>query len=367
MVVHNVYFNDEQLLSNAQIQSQIEVLNEDFRAVNVEPTDLVFHYRELYADMEINFVLADQDPQGNPHSGIIRRETEIPGIGGSFTEQRRDLCYDTQGGSSAWCTDCYLNIWVADLGENIEGLAGIGIFPSQIASGEVPRAEDGVYIQYDNFGRGGSAEPPYNLGRTCTHEVGHYLNLLHLWGPSTPPDNCPPSVCCPDPQYDDLVDDTGKQTTTYAGQCPNTGGTLNSCPGTSDPDNYQNFMGYVEDACALMFTQGQKERVWSALQTFRPGLLNTNCTTDICLVGTNTPQATNGLFENVRWMDGELRGEALEPGLSWRLYNTLGQPIDFWKTEVTGRFNHKLSAANAGVYFLVVSKGKLRQVQKIIF
>ena len=126
-----------------------------------------------------------------------------------------------------------------------------------------------VYIQYDRFGRGGTATTPYDLGRTCTHEIGHYLNLLHPWGNVVPPPNCSPGICCSDPVYDDLVDDTEKQTWTYAGLCP--GGNQDSCPGLGGPDNYQNFMGFVEDACAIMFTQGQKNRVWEALQTYRPG------------------------------------------------------------------------------------------------
>lgn len=364
VVVHNVYFNDAQRLTEAQINSQIAVLNEDFRAANADldgGDGVIFWYQNKFADMEINFVLADQDPLGNPHSGIIFKPTMTAGIGSNFTDGRRNLCYDDLGGSSAWCTDCYLNIWVADL--DFDGLAGIGIFPTAIASGEVPRAEDGVYIQYDRFGRGGTAAAPYDLGRTCTHEIGHYLNLLHLWGNVTPPPNCSPGICCPDPVYDDLVDDTEKQTRTYAGLCP--GGLQDSCDGLGGPDNYQNFMGFVEDACALMFTQGQKDRVWDALQTYRPGLLNPDCIAQ-CVVGTNEPQQVDHLFRIVNLRSGELVLEALESELHWTLYNVLGQEVTSWDSELKGITTRQVPVAVAGVHFLVAETGMLRQVRRIV-
>ncbi|WP_052331334.1 M43 family zinc metalloprotease [Lewinella cohaerens] len=361
VVVHNVYYNDAQRLTETQIQSQIAVLNEDFRSANADLDQVINWYQNKVADMEINFVLADQDPLGNPHSGIIFSPTSIDGIGNDFTNGRRNLCYDDLGGSSAWCTDCYLNIWVADL--DFSGVAGVGIFPTEIASGEVPRAEDGVYIQYDRFGRGGTATAPYDLGRTCTHEIGHYLNLLHPWGNVSPPPNCNPSICCPDPVYDDLVDDTEKQTWTYAGLCPS--GFQDSCPGNGGPDNYQNFMGFVEDACAIMFTQGQKDRVWDALQTYRPGLLNPDCI-EQCVVGTKTPQQVDNLFKLIYSLHGELTLEALAPDLDWTLYNALGQEVSSWRSELAGGFTQQISGVVSGVHFLVVQKGILLQVRKVV-
>ncbi len=361
VVVHNVYFNENQQLSNAQINSQIEVLNEDFRAANAGLGAVINWYQNKIADMEINFVLADQDPLGNPHPGIIFKSTSIDGIGTTFTDGRRNLCYDDLGGSSAWCTDCYLNIWVADL--NFDGVAGIGIFPTEIASGEVPRAEDGVYIQYDRFGRGGTTTAPYDLGRTCTHEIGHYLNLLHLWGNVTPPLICNVAICCFDPVYDDLVADTEKQTRTYAGLCP--GGNQDSCPGIGGPDNYQNFMGFVEDACAIMFTQGQKARAWDALETYRPGLLNPDCIAQ-CVVGTKEIHEVNNLFKLVTSLQGELVLEALVPDLHWTLYNVLGQEVASWESDFTGGFTRQVPVAVAGIHFLVAQKGGLLQVRKVV-
>ena len=242
-------------------------------------------------------------------------------------------------------------------------MAGIGIFPTEIASGEVPRAEDGVYIQYDRFGRGGPATAPYDLGRTCTHEIGHYLNLLHLWGNVTPPPNCNPGTCCPDPVYDDLVADTEKQVWTYAGLCPS--GFQDSCPGNGGPDNYQNFMGFVEDACAVMFTQGQKDRVWNALQTYRPGLLNPDCI-EQCVVGTKTPQQVNNLFKLIYSLHGELMLEALTPDLDWGLYNVLGQEVASWRSELAGGFTQWVPIAVEGMHFLVAQKDGARQVRKVL-
>ena len=359
VVVHVVWRTGEEQQAAERVASQIEVLNEDFRGLNTDLAQVHPVFQGITADMEINFVLATEDPQGQPHSGIIERQTSEADLAG-FVGGRRRLCYNDLGGSTAWCTACYLNIWVADLNFNISGLAGIGIFPTQVADGEVPAEEDGVYIQYDRFGRGGELEAPYNLGRTCTHEIGHYLNLLHPWGTGTPPEIC--SDCCGDPLYDDFVEDTPFQVDTYFGECP--GPAANSCDGGSD--NVQNFMGFGTDNCALMFTEGQKARAWEALQTFRAGFLQEDCR-EACLVNSVTltveePQ----LFAVLQNGTGLPRWEALLPDLRWELYLSNGQLVKSGYEALSGSVSWTLDDLADGLYFLRATHQGSWQTTKLL-
>lgn len=363
VVVHNVWRTEDQQISIEQVQSQIDVLNEDFRALNADLADVHFPFQSRVADMEINFVLATEDPMGQPHSGFIQRQTNESNLSG-FLGGRRKLCYDDLGGSSAWCTACYLNIWVAEL--NIEQVAGIGIFPTDIASGEVPAAEDGIYIQPDRFGRGGNLESPYDLGRTCTHEIGHYLNLFHPWGANTPPLDCVPSECCDDPAYDDFVEDTPFQISTYLGECPGVG--ANSCvitPG-DETDNVQNFMGLSPDNCIFMFTEGQKARVWEALQTYRTGFLASDCLKS-CMVSTDTETPRLDHLLLVRQQGTSmLYIETLSPKVRWELFSGDGKQISAGFQEFPGEVQINHQDLPTGLYFLRARQGDDWQVTKLL-
>ncbi|MEL6658758.1 MAG: zinc-dependent metalloprotease [Bacteroidota bacterium] len=347
VVVHVVWRTEEERLAVDRVASQIEVLNEDYRRLNLDIEDVHFAFQGVTADMEINFVLATEDPEGQPHSGIVERQTSETNLAG-FTGGRRRLCYNDLGGSTAWCTSCYLNIWVADL--NLDGVAGIGIFPTQIADGEVPADEDGVYIQPDRFGRSTNPEGPFDLGRTCTHEIGHYLNLLHLWGVETPPADC--NDCCGNPAYDDFVDDTPFQVETHAGECP--GPFTNTCVTVPNdrPDNVQNFMGFGTDECALMFTEGQKVRVWDALQTYRPGFLLEDCR-KACMVSTTDFAAEQTNLVLIRHNGGrEPALETLVPGVDWELYRVDGQLVKSGQQELMGTVPWNLLNIEQGLYLL---------------
>lgn len=364
VVVHVVWRTEEQRPDEDRVRSQIDVLNEDFRKLNSDISDVYPLFRGRAADLEINFVLATEDPQGQAHPGIITRQTTDANIAALAPDGRRKLCYDDLGGSSAWCTECYLNIWVADLG--LEAVAGIGIFPTQIASGEVPGAEDGVYIQPGRFGRDDNLEEPYHLGRTCTHEVGHYFNLLHPWGAETPPADCIPSVCCDDPAYDDAVDDTPSQISLYVGECP--GVTVNSCISSpvEEPDNAQNFMGFSADNCSLMFTEGQKIRVWDAIATYRTGFLADDCLKS-CLVNTaNEPVLVDDLFRILRNGSSQPRLQVLTDGLQWELYGINGQIMQSGQQNQAGELALSYSNLAAGVYLLQARKGDEWQRAKLL-
>jgi hypothetical protein len=239
VVVHVLYRTSTENISDAQIQSQITVLNKDFRRTN---TDRTTQWSQA-ADSEIEFCLATRDPNGNATTGITRTATTVT----SFSTNDA-MKYSNQGGKSAWPTDKYLNIWVCNLGG---GILGYAQFP-----GGGYYATDGVVIGHNYFGTTGTATAPFNKGRTATHEVGHWLNLRHIWGDGP----------C---GTDDFVSDTPESDAANYG-CA-TGHV--SC---GSVDMVQNYMDYSDDACMNLFTLGQKNRMQALFATggFRVGLLS---------------------------------------------------------------------------------------------
>lgn len=236
-VVVNVVWNTaSENISDAQIQSQIDVLNQDFRATNADRTNTPAIFSSLIADFEINFCLATQDPSGNATTGIRRQQTSTTAFSSNDAVK-----FTAQGGLDAWDRNKYLNLWVCDLSG---GLLGYAQFPGGAA------ATDGVVCDYLYFGTVGVATAPFNKGRTATHEIGHWLNLRHIWGDA----NC----------GSDLVSDTPTHNTSNAG-CP-TYPHLSTCSGTP-VEMTMNYMDYTDDACMYMFTAGQKARAQALFAT----------------------------------------------------------------------------------------------------
>ena len=268
VVVHVLYNTSGQNISDAQIQSQLNTLTQDFRKLNSDWSNTPSTFTSVVADCEINFCLATTSPTGTSTTGIIRRSTTVT----SFSSNDA-MKYTAQGGSDAWPAGQYLNLWVCNLGG---GLLGYAQFPGGAA------ATDGVVINYTAFGSTGTAQSPYNKGRTATHEVGHWLNLRHIWGDAT----------C----GSDLVTDTPAHNTSNGG-CPSHPKS-NTC-GTS-AEMFMNYMDYTNDACMYMFSAGQKARMQALFVTggFRASLK----TSAGCSGGTATPQycvanATNTQYE----------------------------------------------------------------------
>ena len=232
VVVHVVYNVAAENVSDTRIFEQIEVLNDDFRRLNADAGETPAHFLAEAADTEIQFCLATTDPSGNPTTGITRTSTTKTSF--STADEMKFATY----GKTIWDRNKYLNLWVCDLSG---GLLGYAQFPGGAAS------TDGVVIDYAYFGVTGAAAP-FNEGRTATHEVGHWLNLFHIWGDDGT--SCAGS---------DSVGDTPNQADeTY--NCP--GGTIRiSCSNGPDGDMYQNYMDYTDDGCMNLFTAGQKTRM----------------------------------------------------------------------------------------------------------
>ena len=245
VVVHVIYKNSSQNISDAQIFSQIDILNEDFRMNNSDASSVPSAFAGAAADCEIEFCLAVRDPNGNVTTGITRTYTTTSSFSG-YTSMK----YSSTGGQDAWNTSDYLNIWVCNLAS---GLLGFATFPGGNSS------TDGVVCDYAYFGNTGTATSPYDLGRTATHEVGHWLNLYHIWGDS---------YC-----GNDYVSDTPKHEESNYG-CPSYPH-ASSCSGTgSSGEMFMNYMDYTNDACMFMFSTGQKNRMRATLNGSRSSLLS---------------------------------------------------------------------------------------------
>ena len=232
VVVHVVYNTNDQNISEEQILSQINALNRDFNRQNPDLNQVPGPFTSLIADCRLRFELATVDPDGRATNGIIRKKTGVQ----YFRDDDR-IKSSALGGDDGWDPHSYLNIWVGGL---LNTILGYGSFPG------APDNLDGVVIRYDVFGTKGSVQPPFNLGRTLTHELGHWLNLIHLWGDT--------------PCGSDQVDDTPPQMSYHTG-CPSFPQNSSTCNTSASGELYMDFMDFTDDACMHLFTPGQKERM----------------------------------------------------------------------------------------------------------
>jgi len=260
IVVHNVYNLPEQKIDLNTVRAQIEIINKDFNANNNDLSEVDPAFKSLTASTGFHFFLVDKDLNGNNFSGINYKQTLID----TFKIDQKNQTQETfnvkhkLNGVKAWNPNKYINIWVCNLQAGISGYAA---YP------ESTEADDGIVIHYQNFGFEGSAvKPPFHLGRTLTHELGHYFGLKHLYGESL--GNC---------VEDDGLADTPLTNKSYTG-CPQAGENLNRC---NDPyskqDMVQNFMNQTNDACIMMFTNDQKTRMHYYLAEHRKELIRKNC------------------------------------------------------------------------------------------
>jgi hypothetical protein len=248
VVVHVLHHLEEENIADEQIFSQLEVLNKDFRSKNEDLNKVPEVWKPLVADANISFKLAQQSPDGRPSNGITRTSTNMASFGTDDTMKSA-----SSGGADPWPTDAYLNIWVCNLGETLLGYA-------QFPGG--PPETDGVVIDYRAFGTNGTARAPFNLGRTSTHEIGHYLNLSHIFGDGR-------GNSCTDTDY---VDDTPNQ---LGPNYQKPAFPAISCNNGPNGDMFMNYMDYVDDDCMYMFTEGQATRMNATIYGPRATLTTT--------------------------------------------------------------------------------------------
>ena len=266
VVVHVVYNNASHNVSDTAIYTQIQRLNDDYRRINFDTANTRALFKGIAVDTKIEFRLAERDPNGNATTGIIRKQTS----NASFS-QNDNVKHSNLGGDDAWPACSYLNIWTCNLGG---GLLGYSQFPGG------PTATDGVVILDSAFGQKGIAASPYDIGRTVTHEVGHWLNLYHPFQggcAGMTASNC-------GSQGDDCCDTPPVSAANYG--CPPA--TTNSCNETYMPrvDMWEDYMDYTDDACMNAFTANQTARMQATLAGTRNCI---NSSTALTSVNGSTP------------------------------------------------------------------------------
>lgn len=235
VVVHVIHVGGTENISDAQVQSQIDVLNEDFRKMTGTNGD------GNGVDTEIQFCLAKKTPDGKCTNGIVRIQSTLSNHQTYQRSMLKQLSY--------WDNTRYLNMYVVKSINGSSGILGYSSFPGG------PPDEDGIVVRHNYFGRIGTAAS--SIGRTTTHEIGHWFGLYHTFNGGCGVDTCADG---------DYVCDTPPAANPNFG-CP----TINSCSNDFPDvnDQIQNYLDYSDDNCKDMFTMGQKTRMHATLNTIR--------------------------------------------------------------------------------------------------
>lgn len=344
VVVHVLYNSPEQNISDAQVQSQIDVLNEDFTATNSDYNNYDAGYSAAKGDLDINFCLVQ----------VIHKQTKHKSFG-----YNDNMKFTQKGGSDAVDPMHILNIWVCDLGNKLLGFAYYpGITPEKF----------GVVCHTNAFGRGAGYNlfPEYNLGRTTTHEIGHCFGLVHIWGDAT----------C----GSDGVDDTPLHNT-YNFGCPEEGH-LSTCTGTP-LEMWMNYMDYTDDRCMYFFTNGQGSRAGLFIDTDPQlsSIVSSACGTtrvadDITSTqgqagpGSRTIIANNfSLYPTIT--SGQLNlsfDRMMGDRATISIYNQMGALVMKQQLNIAGKTVEQLSVSRLGngLYYLQLGKGATRETRKFV-
>ena len=343
VVVHVLYNNGAQNISDAQVQSQLDALTSDYRGMNADRSKTPSYFSGLTADAGIQFALAKVDPMGRATTGIVRKWTSAI----SFTYDDRAKS-TTLGGDDAWDANSYLNIWVCN---TVSGLQGYSSIPG------CSKEKDGVVLSTSAFGTI-NISGPFNKGRTAVHEVGHWLSLRHIWGDAS----------C----GDDWIDDTPPQQAASRG-CP--GGERLSCGATAHGDMYMNYMDFTDDVCMFMFTAGQRQRMRAL---FMPGgpryqLLSSSALTATPIGGIPAAQPVNipegfsvALYPNPATSSVYIKTDASLDcvGKTFCVYNRIGQLL--YTGILSGQQHIDISKWENGIYFIKINGLAARAMTKFI-
>ncbi|MFM7839326.1 MAG: M43 family zinc metalloprotease [Chitinophagaceae bacterium] len=329
VVVHVLYHDPNEKITEQQVLSQIEILNQEFRKTHADTSLIPTAFKNLAADCYIEFALAKVTPQGYATNGIVYKSTSQSLFG---LDDR--IKFTSKGGADAWDSKRYLNIWVGNL---VSGVIG---YSSPLGG---PAEKDGVVIAYYAFGTSGKVTAPYSKGRTAVHEIGHWMGLKHIWGD----------------QYcgDDGVDDTPQQSVPTRG-CPSAS-VYGNCTNAQQRLMFNNYMDLTNDDCLNMFTLGQRERIRNS---FQPGAAHYALTLSDALTATPIPEPIQSqevqpvpirVFPNPSTskfiLDVSARPQMI--GTLVSVYNQLGMQV--LTVRVSGLHTEiNLAALKDGMYFL---------------
>jgi Pregnancy-associated plasma protein-A/Secretion system C-terminal sorting domain len=279
VVFHIIYNTAAENISTALINEQMDVMNDDFARLNANAVNTPGVFSSLGVNTGIQFCLAQRDPNGNATTGILRVQTALTSVP-TFPSSI----------SAPWNRDNYLNIYVANFSS---GVLGVAPYPGG------PANSDYVNVLFSTVG--GPNLPgsyiPYHLGRTATHEIGHWLNLIHIWGDDSDINGvCSANEC----SGSDQVSDTPNQCDCHYG---NPSFPQVTCSNGPNGDMFMNYMDYSDDAAMNIFSLGQSTRMNNSISVSRSSLLSSqgciplsiNQTDDFASL-TISPNPTDGKF-----------------------------------------------------------------------
>ena len=344
VVVHLLYRINLENLPDSQIQSQIDVMNEDFGRTNADTALTPSVWRPIAANTGIQFCLASRKPNGDPTNGIERRQcinTTWEALSGVDS-----MKFDSLAGLNTWDASSYLNIWVCNLEGNYLGYTTI---PTNV----LDTFYDGVVVKSRAFGRNTFVAPPYDKGRTATHEIGHWLGLYHIW-----------CGMCNGPC--DLVNDTPPQLNSTSG-CP-VFPVFDQCSPSYPGIMFMNYMDYTDDACMNMYTMGQSVRMNVVLDSLRTSIHTS--------IGCSAPISVNEI-------DGgkqiSVYPNPAQSEIHFRCVGTISEKISLSICDVTGKeilsMNNfsctnsssvNVSIFDAGVYFLRLTGKNFSSVSRFV-
>lgn len=333
VVIHVLYHLPQENISENQILNMMNSLNRDFAKKNFDTLNTPANFKPYASDLGFEFKLATMDPRAIGTTGIVRKYTPV-----KYWLSDDRMKFNAAYGDDAWDTKSYLNIWIC----NMQDVLGYSTFPG------IDALKDGIVISVDNFYNTRGTTPGKNDCRTIVHEVGHWLNLKHLWGDG---------FC-----GDDGVADTPQQST-YTPGCPS-GNRISCNNAQSGGDMYMNYMDFTDDVCMNMFTKGQKDRARALFLTGGPrnSILNSKGLNISQVQAAPAPDfypewmyarvypnpATtilNIYFEfDERWIGNEIK-----------VLDMTGREV--LRKVISNKIQHiDISRLNAGVYFLVAQK-----------
>jgi len=341
VVFHVVYRTSGENIPDQRLLDQLQVLNDDYRKLNADAVNIPSAWQSIAADCEVNFCLAVRDPQGNATTGITRTLTSTV----SFS-MNNNVKFTSTGGKDIWDRNKYLNIWVCNLSG---GLLGYAQFPGG------PSATDGVVLNYRYVGTTG-AQAPYNKGRTATHEVGHWLNLLHIWGDDG-------GSCS---QSDGATDTPNQGDENYTCHAPGTVITDN-CATSAPGIMWMNYMDYTDDACMYMFTNNQKTRVQTALNGSRSSILTSNGCTPVSVPELRLAAAFNVYPSPSTGQFTLDLGNSHTQQLELEVFDMLGRSMYHKNFDAITETKLKLdlAALASGVYFIQADNGTDKVLRKV--
>lgn len=374
IVISNMQLNAIGGMAGVQrrVESQMVVLNQDFNAENPDSVTIPTGFKPLYGNTGIRFALARTAPDGKATVGYQVHVVNKQGInlenGWGSGQAFSDAKYTAAGGLDAWDPTRYMNVWVINTLENniASNILGVAMpyYYIEGTGGNIPREEMGIVLNYRAFGKKDGLIDPYipgaDQGRTLTHEMGHMFRLFHIWGDDD-------GKCAGRGGSDDGISDTPPQAYPTSG-CP-TFPMLDGCSPNGDGIMFMNYMDYTDDDCVSMFTKEQVARMQGlATQgnvlyslTKHPELTelptdsNNNATT-YSIYPNPTDDVVNILFN-----------KTTEDVTGLYVVNLLGQVVATQEVDYQNSYySFNLSAAQTGIYILVVEFIDHKEVTKIM-